>query len=386
VRVKYYGAGSDCINVSGLPSGVVFSFLGVHTFSEPVYARRWYPCHDVPWDRATVSIEVPPLSGWVASASGIPADSVVIGSRTYARWITPEPIATYLSAFYLGNYVTLTDTTSRGSAEYFTYPGLEDVTRVDFANVPDMLEFYSSIYPYPNPRYAMSLGYFPGGMEHQMNSLISRFIIHGDRSSEGLFAHELAHQWWGNLVTMDSWRHLWLNEGFATCFDLLYTEHRYGRDEMRARIAYTDSVYKSLPDSLDHPILDQPLVKLFSFTLYEKGARVLDMLRAISRMRLMTGPPSAPETFAEEIAAGDARFFSIFAEYAARHAWGNATTDDFQAVAEGALGEDLDWFFTPWLEGTAFPTWETDWNATPHVDGTSRKCRFARKQPMRLGS
>jgi len=370
-RVHYRGT-SGCISVDGIPSGVVFSAVGVHTFSEPSYARHWYPSHDVPWDKATVAISVFPDSGRVPSASGMPAGQIQIDGRNYAHWETSFPVSTYLNAFYLGDYVEI-DTTALGGTpvQYFTYPNLVTYTRVDFENVPDMMRFYSTFYPYPYPRYGMSLGYFGGGMEHVMNTLVGYFFIRGDRSFESLWAHELAHQWWGDLVTVGRWRDIWLNEGFATFFDLLYTEHRYGQAAMKSRIAFTDSVYQARLELLDHPILDPPLNDIFSFTVYNKGARVLDMLRGVSRFRLMTGPPAPPEAHQSAADAGDARFFSIFPEYASRHLYGNVTTEDFQQVAEEKLGENLDWFFKPWLEGKAYPTWLVDWQDTLSSSGTS---------------
>jgi|GEM_PF-2394046 len=370
-RVHYRGT-SGCLSVDGIFSGVVFSPVGVHSFSEPTYARHWYPSHDVPWDKATVSLSVFPDSGRVASASGVPAGQIQIDGRTYEHWETQLPISTYLNAFYLGDYVELQDSAPGGiPLQYFTYPALETYTEVDFENVPDMVAFYSTFFPYPYPRYAMSLGYFGGGMEHVMNSLIGYFFIRGDRSFEPLWAHELAHQWWGDLVTIGQWRDIWLNEGFATYFDLLYTEHHYGQAAMKASIAFTDSVYQARLDLLDHPILDPPLNDVFSFTVYNKGARVLDMLRGVSRLRLMTGPPAPPEAHQSAEQTGDARFNSIFTEYASRYRYGNVTTADFQQVAEEKLGENLDWFFDQWLNGRAYPTWRVDWRDSLSTGGSS---------------
>ncbi|HET9233285.1 MAG TPA: M1 family aminopeptidase, partial [Candidatus Eisenbacteria bacterium] len=229
--------------------------------------------------------------------------------------------------------------------------------------------------PYPFPRYAMSLGYFGGGMEHVMNSLIGYFYIRGDRSHETLWSHELAHQWWGDLVTLDTWREIWLNEGFAVFYEYLYSEHKYGAESVRTRIAYIDSVYQALPDSLDHPILNPPRQNPFTTVVYYKGARVLDMLRGVSRLRLMEGPPSVPETHLAAIQAADERFRAIFTDYASQYAYENVTTTDFQHVAENKLGENLDWFFDPWLGGEGFPTWWLDWRATPQGSSTSIEVR-----------
>ncbi len=358
VRVAYDGLQSTCLSGKGIFSGVVYTSEGVHTFAEPTYSQHWFPCHDVPWDKATVTLTVTAPAGRVASASGSLVSTTRVNGLDKTTWEITDPVSTYLVAFYLSDYVLIEDTAPDGTAlEYFTFSDLVDKTVIDFQNLPDMVEFFSNVWvPYPNPRYAMSLGFFGGGMEHQMNSLIGYFFIRGNRSLESLFSHELAHQWWGNLVTMNSWREIWLNEGFATYSEWIYDEHRYGWDAMRVSTAVIDSIYIARLEDLDHPILDPPSANIFSFVVYQKGGRVLDMLRGVSRFRLMNGPPRSPEQWDSEALAGDDRFFRIFTQYAAEHAHGNASTVDFQRAAEGQLGENLDWFFDPWLRGRAYPS------------------------------
>jgi aminopeptidase N len=293
-------------------------------------------------------------------------------------------MSTYLAAFSFSDYVKLTDTSSEGvPLEYFVFPELVDEAIAEFQNVPDMVSFFSSIHPYPYPRYAMSLGYFPGGMEHVMNSLIGYFFITGERVQESLYSHELAHQWWGDLVTLDSWRHIWLNEGFATYCERLYTEHRYGWNAMRDITARIDSLYAARLD-LDHPVLDPPLSRVFSFIVYLKGGRVLDMLRGVSRLRLMEGGPRAPEENVVAALAGDARFFGMFSDYADAHAYGTATTADLVAAAEAALAEDLDWFFTPWLQGTGLPQLRAFWIATRSARSTRIDVAILQEQTTTL--
>jgi hypothetical protein len=103
-RVHYRGT-TGCLSVDGIPSGMVFSAVGVHTFSEPTYARHWYPCHDVPWDKATTSLSVLPPAGRVASASGVSTDGGLLDDPLYNKWDTSLPVSTYLNAFYLGDYI-----------------------------------------------------------------------------------------------------------------------------------------------------------------------------------------------------------------------------------------------------------------------------------------
>jgi aminopeptidase N len=217
-------------------------------------------------------------------------------------------------------------------------------------------------------------------MEHEWNSLIGWFYIHGDRSMETLFAHELAHQWWGDLVTLADWRDLWLNEGFATYCEYLYAEHAYGWTAMRETTAKIDSVYIARLDMLDHPVLDPPAQWPFTFTVYRKGGRILDMLRGVSRLRLMTGGPRPPAEWEAAGLAGDDRFFRIFSRYAQDHADGNVTTADFRAAAEAELGEDLGWFFDPWLSGRAFPDLQARWFRTSSLAATRVSVELAQVQ------
>jgi hypothetical protein len=369
VRVHYGSTSTECTSTNGIPSGFAFNRVGLHTFSEPTFARHWYPCHDVPRDKATATIRVTVPDGRVVSASGaLVADEMIDGARVMT-WEHTDPLSTYLIAFYVGDYVKLTDTGPAGlPLEYFVTPETATAAPVDFANLPDMVEFFSSIHPYPYPRYAMTLGWFGGGMEHVMNSLIGVFAVTGDRSSETLFVHELAHQWWGDLLTPETWRDIWLNEGFARFSEWLYFEHRYGWQAMSDLRSTADRVYMENIDErpeLDHPILDPAPNKLFTFVVYNKGGRVLDMLRGVSRLRLMQGaPPRPPGELAESALRGDERFLQLLSDYAAAHQFGNVTTRDFVVEAERALGEDLSWFFDSWLLEPSHPHLKLDWTNT----------------------
>jgi len=381
VKVHYESTRTECTSTNGIPSGFAFTRLGLHTFSEPTFARHWYPCHDVPWDKATATIRVAVPDGRAVSASGVLSADEMIDGRRVMTWEHADPLSTYLIAFYVGDYVELTDSGPGGlPLEYFVTQDKAVAAPVDFANLPDMMEFFSAIHPYPYPRYAMTLGWFGGGMEHVMNSLIGEFAVTGDRSSETLYAHELAHQWWGDLLTPATWRDIWLNEGFARFSEWIYFEHRYGWQAMADLRSVADGVYmKNIVEhpELDHPILDPAPNKLFTFVVYNKGGRVLDMLRGVSRLRLMQGMSArAPEGFEELALRGDERFFRMLGDYAAAHRFGNVTTDDLVAEAERALGEDLSWFFDPWLGELSHPHLQVDWTNTQTPGGTFLSVRL----------
>jgi aminopeptidase N len=343
---------------------IVFSNRGVHTFSEPGYARHWYPCHDVPWDKATATLILDLPQEIQASATGVQQSDIVVAvdGDVFRRktWIMSDPVATYLIAFYVGDYVEIKDRKGLVPFDYYTFPDIASATQADFVGIPDMLEFYGGFSPYPFPRYAMTIGTFPGGMEHQTNSLIGESVIRGDRSNEWLLAHELAHQWWGDYVSPSAWQHIWLNEGFATYFDLLFTEHYYGAAEFDTRLRAVQNVYfygDSLQVERGNPrrILDLPPERIFSFLVYNKGAAILHMLRGLALIEAVPEDLFSNEELAAAKVSADEVFFSIFTEYAERHAYGNAATEDFVVVAEDVLGIDLDGFFDQWLNEPGHP-------------------------------
>jgi len=360
VRVVYSGS-PTCQEL--LTSGLVFTARGAHTFAEPIGARYWFPCHDVPRDKAKVVLTVDHPAGLAASGTGLATPVEPLAPSTVrSRWESDEPMATYLIAFYLGDFVEVDQGEVDGrTIQYFVYPDLADKAAVDLANMPDIIAFFSTIYPYPFPRYAQTFGVFPGGMEHQTNSLIGITTLHGDRSYEWLFAHEASHQWWGDLVTPAAWNDIWLNEGFATYFERLYTEHAYGEEKFREELGqlrwvyfYGDSLQTARGRPLE-PLLHQSPDRVLGFTVYDKGAWVLHMLRGVISFQ---GMPSGlvPETeFRARMATGRDRFFAVLGDYAREHAYGNVTSADLQASAEKITGESLAWFFQPWLEEPGHP-------------------------------
>jgi len=140
---------------------------------------------------------------------------------------------------------------------------------------------------------------------------------------------------------------------------------------MREETAFIDSIYIARRDQIDHPVLDPPVENVFDFVVYQKGGRTLDMLRGLSRLRLMQGPARPPEAWQDAALAGDDRFYPIFTRYTGDHAFGNATSLDFQHAAEAEMGEDLTWFFDLWLRGVGFPDLIYDWAATATPTGVN---------------
>jgi aminopeptidase N len=212
-------------------------------------------------------------------------------------------------------------------------------------NTPDMVEYYSqriTPYGFPDEKYAVvqsSVFNGWGAMENQTNTTYGDNLITGNRAYEWIDAHELAHMWFGDLVTCGDWRNIWLNESFATYFDALYTEYKYGYSSFQQRREDFFTFYSNEDQQIRYAIYDPPPGYIFGAVEYEKGALVLHMLR-----RLL----------------GDQNFFAALIDYVNDYRYGNATTEEFKAHLETYYG-DLDWFFAEWVYQAGHPEYRWTW-------------------------
>ncbi len=362
-------AGTDTLSVqidySGFPQNdgfggyfsspkIVFTVgEGLYT-SPPSMTRYWMPCVDRPSDKATLTLRVRvPAAISVGSNGLLQKTTLLTSTLKEVDWEEKFPIATYLMSVGASHFARFRQVflPAQGDSiplEYFVYPSDSTNVRNDVHNLPDMLRFFSEKFgPYPFKKYGMLEAPMQGAMEHQTLTTISDRLFTGDRRYEGVYAHELAHQWWGDCVTLTDWGEIWLNEGFATYSDMLYTEHAYGEKAFRERLDKAAFLYFREDEQVGRfPVLN-PL-KMWGHTVYEKGAWVLHMLRGV---------------------VGTARFFKILQTYHQRYAYGNATTVDFQSVAEELFGKPLDWFFHQWLFEAGYPTYTFQWKPLPLSDG-----------------
>ncbi len=206
-----------------------------------------------------------------------------------------------------------------------------------------MMEFYSQVfgeYPFLEEKYGTAI--IPGNvsMEHQTCTSYSSRLITGQHSYDHIIAHELAHQWWGDLISPGDWADIWLNEGFASYSEALWWENLYGPDGLRISMAEIETVYFTRHQGPDHPIYDPPSGHLFCAEEYEKAACVLHMLRFV---------------------VGDDNFWKILKKYAEDYAYSTATTEDFKDLCEQVSGADLDWFFDQWIYQAGYPVYEFGW-------------------------
>ncbi len=337
---------------SGLPqAGLNFSTHNGQpifwSLDEPNEAREWFPSFDHPSDKATAEIKIRVPQNIFVASNGILINSQINqdGTITYF-WKEDAPIATYLISVAGTNYSTFSDNYSSGTQSmdvlYYVYPEDFNEALIDFSILVPMITFYSLLfgeYPFLEEKYGMAA--IPQGtaMEHQTITSYPARAITGDHQNDWLMAHELAHQWWGDLVTPADWDDIWLNEGFATYSDALWFEFLSGPLGLQRRMqVFKDIYFQHLGP--EHPVYNPPSGHLFCEIVYEKAAWVLHMLRYV---------------------VGDTLFWAILRKYALDFAYANATTQDFIYVCEQVYGEDLNWFFDQWIYGSGYPTYQFAW-------------------------
>ncbi len=306
------------------------SHLG-YTMSEPSDARFWMPCHDVPTDKATAEIRVTVPAGYVAASNGKLLDvSPAGGDRVQWHWRELHPLAPYLMSITSSRFSISTLPFVRAAGDtiplqYYTWKADSAQTAQYLPTVHAMMTGLSGLFgPYPFDKYGMTsvvpFGY--GGMEHQTITTMNRHL----QTDERVVVHELAHQWWGDLVTCATWSDIWLNESFATYSEALWAEIKGGKQALRTYMVndLEHFYYGSWQGGLYDP--EGQGFNLFDDLVYSKGAWVLHTLRGV---------------------IGDSAFFRTLHAYRARHAGGNATSLQFQSVVDSVTGTSMSGFFRP---------------------------------------
>lgn len=315
-----------------------------YTLSEPWFAYTWWPNKDDNFDKSTFSINVTcPNTMSVVSNGLLQGTDVVPGNKLRYRWTTNYQMVPYLASIAVTNYNTWTTNYNYSGGtmpvQNWIWPESDNSTnRTGWNRAVEMLGTFApfyGLYPFINEKYGHYQFAFGGGMEHQTASGMGAF-------TESLVAHELAHQWWGNMVTCGTWSDIWLNEGFATFSEALWYEKKTGGSfanyktamANRRPTATTEAVYISDPSDPN---------RIFSSTYsYRKGAWALHMLRRI---------------------VGDTTFFNILAEYRRQYEFKSAVTDDFIRVCEEVYGKDLNWFFDKFIYGSGAPAYQWGWQS-----------------------
>jgi aminopeptidase N len=323
------------------------------TFVEPYDAPYWWVCKDDPSDKATLDLyaTVPDTNQCYSNGLLQSVTPATPGKSTW-HWRETHPLATYLVSIAVLKAWEYHQ--SAGALPILSVGFPEDSTKIkaDFLNVPTMITSFGGHWgAYAFDKYGQSVvDPFGGGMEHQTMTTLGRALIKGNRINEAVFAHELAHQWWGDYVTCASFAEIWLNEGFASYGEAQWAEDFYGP------AAYASTIQNQMTSALNadsnfrYGLYNPPEANLFGTTIYKKGSLVLHMLRRI---------------------LGDATFDAGMQLYAQRYAYGNGTSLNFQQAMEDASGQDLDWYFNPWVFDKGVPTYAWSWTVQPTGGGAS---------------
>lgn len=351
IVIEYHGmpvissalGGGVFINRHGPDNSFVIANL-----SEPFAAPTWWPCIDNPADKATAEAEITVPQGYQAASNGVLDKVQTNADQTVTYfWREDSPLATYLVSVAATNYVRFEDsyTALDGATTmplvYYVYPEHLDLARSKFAVTRSAMQIYAALYgeyPFLAEKYGMAETPFGGAMEHQtITSISAALVSSANNSGQATIAHELAHHWWGDLVTMKTWDDIWLNEGFATYSEVLFFERFAGINPGDLiSSSYDDGeVFGKLGGTVTAENPDNPFDDRGA--IYTKGGWVLHMLRHV---------------------LGDQRFFDALRQYRARFAFSNASTRDFQQVCETQYGGSLEWFFKQWIYAPGRPIYK----------------------------
>ncbi|HEY9616240.1 MAG TPA: M1 family metallopeptidase, partial [Microcoleaceae cyanobacterium] len=266
----------------------------VWTQGEDEDSRFWFPCFDYPGQLATSEIRVRVPNPLMAISNGELIHTEADGDYKIYHWYQREVHPTYLMTLAVGDFAELQDEWSGKPVTYYVEKGRETEARLSMGKTPRMIEFFSQRfgYPYPFPKYAQVCvdDFIFGGMENTSTTLLTdRCLIDqraaiDNRSTESLVAHELAHQWFGDLVVIKHWSHAWIKEGMATYSEVLWTEFEYGaEDAAYYRLNETRNYLDEDASRYRRPIVThvyREAIELYDRHLYEKGACVYHMLRS----------------------------------------------------------------------------------------------------------
>ncbi|MDZ4712764.1 MAG: M1 family metallopeptidase [bacterium] len=343
---------------NNIKDSAVYTGAGIfYTDCEPIGARKWFPCNDRPDDKALITLNAEVPAGVLLVANGYLADSLVNADTVTYKWVSIYPVATYLVAvvaktnFNLDVIYWKKTSNPNDSIEvrFYWQPG---ETKFNIDNIKKkiigMLTMLSNLYgdyPFEKIAFATTNRDFPwGGMENQ-----TIVTLCPDCWTEDLAIHELAHQWFGDLITPKTWSDIWLNEGFATYNESIWIEYTSGYKEYKKSVSNMARGYlRKNPGwaiyqtswSVNVPSDDT----LFNFEIcYLKSAAMLHQLRYVLT---------------------DSIFFQCMTAYAENpmYKYGNISTGEFVRFINSVSGQDLNWFFSEWLSQPNHPVYQNNYN------------------------
>ncbi len=342
------------------------------TQGESIEARHWFPCFDSPNAKFTSEITCRVPEGMVVLSNGkLVSEEKDAGSGLVAvRWVQDKPHVSYLISLVAGYLKKIEDKYKDIPLAFYTPASQIAFASNSFNGTRDMMAFFEQEIgvPYPWPKYYQVCveDFTAGGMENTSITTLNDRTLHPSefenlRDSQGLVAHELSHQWFGDLVTCKDWPNLWLNEGFATYYEQLYDGYKSGRDELLY------GLYQSAKHIISQPDQTNAIVRrnyrspdeLFGYLTYPKGGWVLHMLRS---------------------QLGEDLYRRCIKTYLERHLYGTVVTEDLRAVIEELSGRSFDQFFDQWVYHAAQPELAVNYT----WDERSKLARLSIQQNQKL--
>lgn len=328
----------------------------VWTQGEDMDNRYWFPSYDYPNQRFTSEVIATVDERLEALSNGrlVKVTHDAKRKRRTYHWSLDKPHSNYLIALAVGEWDAKEWKADGVPVQAHVPKGMSAFLERAFHNVPDMVRYFGEAtgLPYPWPRYDQVVvpEFIAGGMENTSITVLHEYCLadekaYPDYRPESLLAHELAHQWFGDWLTTKSWGHIWLNESFATYFEILWWEHFFGKDEALLRLQEDRERYlEETGQSYKRPIVTHKFAEpsdMFDRHTYEKGGNVLHMMR---------------------FALGDDLWWKAIRHYVKKHSGQNVETNDLKVAIEEATGRNLDAFFDQWLYKAGHPEFEVSWS------------------------
>jgi aminopeptidase N len=344
-----------------------------HLFSqgEEIEARNWYPCIDSPNMKFTSEITCHVPDGMTVISNGrlLSQDNDANGLTSF-HWSQEKPHANYLISLVAGYFKKLEEKHKNVPLAFYTPPSEFDEAKNSFADTKDIMAFFEEEIgvPYPWDKYDQVCvnDFVAGGMENTSCTTLTDSTLHSAateniRSSESLISHEMAHQWFGDLVTCKDWSHIWLNEGFATFYETLYDGHKNGRDSMLYELYGRMTQITGIPNDTNAIVrrnYDEPR-EMFGYQAYPKGSWVLHSLRS---------------------QLGEDMYRRCIKTYLERHRYGSVITDDLRKVMEELTGRSFDQFFDQWVYHAHHP----ELDVTYSWDDTASLAKLTIRQSQKV--
>ncbi|HLA94312.1 MAG TPA: M1 family aminopeptidase, partial [Pyrinomonadaceae bacterium] len=340
---------------------------------ETEFNRYWFPSYDTPNDFRTTELKATVAKPFTVVSNGklVSTTENTDGTRTF-YWKMDTPYANYLTSIVVGEFTTVEQNYDGIPVLNFGYTNETKEVVATVKNLPDMIKFFSEKtgVRYPYPKYAQTMVEdFGGGMENISATTQIEEMIHDEREmldedSDSLQAHELAHQWFGDLVTCRDWGQIWLNESFATYMDALYNEHSKGHDDfLYANVRDNQNQYFTTWNAGNRrPIVTKNYANkdaMFDSYAYPRGAAVLHMLRKH---------------------LGDELFWKSLNHYLTSNLNQPVSTEELRIAIEETTGQSMDWFFDEWLYKMGHPIFDV----TDSYDAATKKLTLNVKQTQKI--